>query len=164
MRQRHFQRIQMGGLILREVGEFVEANPGVTLPGDSVETIHSRTEGNPLFVNDVVELINPEQTTEDRVWGDIIPEGVKEAVRMRLGRLSENCNLVLRTASVIGREFDFSLLSGLDSDISPDEVLEAMEEDLDAKVNAGLVVARRGNRRAEGSNGPGGVPPHYHRR
>jgi len=134
VRERHFRRVQLGGLTQQEVGEFVEASKGVTLPGDALETIHSRTEGNPLFVNEVVELINPEQITEDRAWADIIPEGVREAIGRRLSRLSETCNQVLRTASVIGREFDFSLLSGLDSDISADGVLEALDEALEAKV------------------------------
>jgi len=134
VRERHYRRVQLGGLTQQEVGEFVQGSKGVNLTSDILQTIHSRTDGNPLFVNEVVELIDPEQITENRAWADIIPEGVREAVRMRLGRLSETCNQVLRTASVIGREFDFSLLSGLDSDIGADGVLEAMEEALDAKV------------------------------
>ena len=144
VRERHFRRIQLGGLTLQEVGEFVEASAGIALPSDALETIHSRTEGNPLFVNEVVELINPEQITENRTWADIIPDGVRDAIGRRLSRLSETCNQVLRTASVIGREFDFSLLRTLDSDIGADGVLEALDEALEAKVIEALpsVVGR----------------------
>ncbi|MDA1128584.1 MAG: AAA family ATPase [Chloroflexi bacterium] len=134
VRERHFRRIQLDGLTRHEVGEFVESSKGVNLPNDVLQTIHSRTEGNPLFVNEVVQLIDPDQMTENRAWADIIPEGVRDAVGRRLSRLSENCNQVLRAASVIGREFDISLLSGLDSDLGADGVLVALEEALEARV------------------------------
>ena len=140
VREQHFRRVALGGLTEQEVGEFVEANAGVTLPSDALATIHSRTEGNPLFVNEVVGLIDPDQITENRAWAEIIPEGVRDAIGRRLSRLSENCNQVLRTASVIGREFEFSLLRGLDSDIGTDVVLEALEEALEAKVIEPLPV------------------------
>ena len=134
VRERHFRRVQLDGLTQQEVGEFVEGNKGVNLPSEILETIHSRTDGNPLFVNEVVGLINPEQMTESRAWADIIPEGVRDAIGSRLSRLSPTCNQVLGTASVVGREFGLSLLTSLDSDIGADEVLEALDEALKTKV------------------------------
>ena len=134
VRERHYRRIQMGGLTQREVGEFVEANKGVTLPDDALETVHSRTEGNPLFVSEVVKLIDPGRMTENQAWAITIPEGVRDAIGSRLSRLSTNCNQVLGTASVMGREFDLSLLRSLCSDIGADGVLAALDEALEAKV------------------------------
>ena len=134
VRERHYRRVQLDGLTQQEVGEFVESSKGVSLADDILETIHSRTDGNPLFVNEVVELIDPEQMSENTAWTDIIPEGVRDAIGSRLGRLSESCNQVLSNASVIGREFDFSLLRTLDPDISANGVLAALDEALDAKV------------------------------
>ena len=134
VRERHFRRVQLGGLTQQEVGEFVEANAGVTLASDVLETIHNRTEGNPLFVNKVVELIDPERINENRAWAEMIPDGVRDAIGNRLRRLSDHCKQVLRTASVIGREFDFSLLETLNSDIGADGVLEALDEALEAKL------------------------------
>jgi ATP/maltotriose-dependent transcriptional regulator MalT len=134
VRERHYRRVQLDGLTQQEVGEFVEASKGVTLPDDALETVHRRTEGNPLFVTEVVELIDPGKITENRAWANIIPEGVRDAIGSRLSRLSDTCNQVLGTASVIGREFDFSLLKTLDSEISSDEVLEALGEGLDVKL------------------------------
>ena len=39
-----------------------------------------------------------------------IPEGVREVVGRRLGRLSEAANTVLRSAAVLGVEFDLDVL------------------------------------------------------
>jgi len=57
-----------------------------------------------------------------------IPEGVREAIGIRLNRLSEECNEVLRTGAVIGREFGFQLLGALNQDISDDALLDLVEE------------------------------------
>ena len=65
VRERHYRRVQLDGLTQQEVGEFVESSKGVSLTDDILETIHSRTDGNPLFVNEVVELIDPDQMTEN---------------------------------------------------------------------------------------------------
>ena len=45
-----------------------------------------------------------------------VPEGVRAAIWLRLGRLSDVCNQVLTTAAIIGREFDFKLLCALSSE------------------------------------------------
>lgn len=87
VRERHFRRVQLSGLTREEVGEFVEGHKGVNLSGDILEMIHSRTEGNPLFVNEVVELIDTEQMAENRAWADVIPEGMRDAIGSRLSRL-----------------------------------------------------------------------------
>lgn len=134
VRERHYRRVQLDGLTQQEVGEFVKSSKGVSLTDDILETIHSRTDGNPLFVHEVVELIDPDHMTENTAWTDIIPKGVRDAIGSRLSRLSENCNQVLSTASVIGREFEFALLRSLDPDISADGVLAALDEALEAKV------------------------------
>ena len=98
VREQHFQRVSLGGLGLQEVGEFVQANAGVALPDDAIETVHNRTEGNPLFVSQVVGLVSPAQMVEDLSWAEVLPEGVRETIGRRLSRLSEPCNQVLRTA------------------------------------------------------------------
>ena len=48
-------------------------------------------------------------------------------IGQRLNRLSERCNEVLTTGSVVGREFDFRLLSNLIEEGAGDTVLEAFE-------------------------------------
>ena len=134
VRSQHFRRVQLEGLTQPEVGEFVEAIAGINLPGDAVEVVHRRTEGNPLFVGEVVRLVSPEQMADIRAWTDTIPAGVRDIIGRRLNQLSEDCNQVLRTASVIGREFDFKLLNLLSRDIDEERLLEVLDEALAARA------------------------------
>lgn len=134
VRERHYRRVQLDGLTQEEVGAFVAGAKGVSLAGEILETIHRRTDGNPLFVNEVVELINPVEMTEIKALADIIPDGVRDAISGRLSRLSETCNQVLGTASVIGREFDLSLLRASEPGLGGDGVLEALDAAMETRV------------------------------
>ena len=105
----------------------------------AVEAVHRQTEGNPLFVTEVVRLLGQEgdlvQDSGGRdSWSVRIPEGVREVIGRRLDRLSERCNETLTIASVIGREFTLEQLSPLIEDIGPDRLLDVMEEALSARV------------------------------
>ena len=144
VRQNHFRRIQLGGLTQIEVGDFVEANFGITLDENILEIVHTRTEGNPLFVSEVVRLIDPEQSPRrldnDMAWANIIPDGLRDAISRRLNRLSDPCIQILRSASVIGRQFNFSILRIVNAEIDADAVLEALDEALEAKVIESLGV------------------------
>ena len=59
---------------------------------------------------------------------------MKDAIGRRLNRLSEGCNQVLTTASVVGREFDFRLLSALMDDFTEAQLLGLVDEALEAHV------------------------------
>ncbi len=128
VRQPLFMKVQLQGLARQEVGEFVQTSAGIALKDDALGIMHRRTEGNPLFVTEITRLLSPEQISEDQTWAETIPEGVRDVIGRRLSRLSEPCVQALRTASVIGRNFDFKLLNALVSDISEDRLLEAIEE------------------------------------
>ena len=103
-----------------------------------VETIHSRTEGNPFFITEVVRLLAERQELagDDAALSTefTIPEGVRDVIGQRLNRLPDDCIQALTTASVIGREFDFRLLNTLSDGISEDLILEALDQALDAGV------------------------------
>ena len=43
----------------------------------------------------------------------IVPPSVRDAIRQRLRRLSDDCNRVLMLGSVLGREFDLDALAEL---------------------------------------------------
>ena len=134
VREQHFQSVRLEGFNQREVGEFVEGSTGVALPLPTVETIHRRTEGNPLFVGEVVSLLTTEEIGEQSDWANTIPEGVRDAIGRRLSRLSQQCNDVLTTASIIGREFDFRLLQSLSPQIKEDSLLEVLDEALEVRL------------------------------
>ena len=124
-----FQRVLLRGLDQQETERLIQANTEAELPQGIVQTVYSQTEGNPFFVTEIASLLG----REGELWDIRIPEGVREVIGRRLNRLSERCNRVLTVASVIGREFDFKLLSVL-NDISEGQLLEVIEEALNARV------------------------------
>ena len=128
VREKNFSRVQLDGLTPQEVRELVEGNAGIILTLEAAEVVHRRTDGNPFFVGEVTRQVTPENVTQDEHWASIIPEGVRDALGRRLSRLSKHCNQMLTTASIIGRGFDFRLLSILSVGISEEKLLQAVEE------------------------------------
>ena len=139
-RERLFQRVLLRGLDQDDVGRFIELASGITPPTGMVEAVYRQTEGNPLFVTEVVRLLVQEgELTQERAsqrdsWSVRIPEGVREVIGRRLDRLSERCNETLTIASVVGREFTLEQLTPLIEDISADRMLEVLDEALSARV------------------------------
>ena len=135
-----FQRVLLRGLDQEDVGRFIELASGVAPPTGLVEAVHRQTEGNPLFITEVVRLLVQEgELTQEKAgqrdfWSVRIPEGVREVIGRRLDRLSERCNETLTVASVVGREFTLEQLSPLIEDISGDRLLEVLDEALSARV------------------------------
>ena len=113
---------------------------GVTPARDLVETVFTRTQGNPLFVTEVVRLLvqSPELPLDGRLGvadSDFgIPDGVREAIAGRLVRLSDACNRALTTASIIGREFGLDQLERVNPNSAAELLVELMEEAPNASV------------------------------
>ncbi|MCH8987314.1 MAG: protein kinase [Chloroflexi bacterium] len=145
-RERLFQRVLLRGLDQEDVARFIELVSGVNPPSGLTEAVHRQTEGNPLFVTEVVRLLVQEgeltqdpstgsgRAGESDTWSVRIPEGVREVIGRRLDRLSGRCNDTLTIASVIGREFTLENLSPLIEDMTEDRLLEVLEEALSARV------------------------------
>jgi DNA-binding CsgD family transcriptional regulator/tetratricopeptide (TPR) repeat protein len=139
-RERFLQRIQLRGLSLEEVGEYANIAAGMVVPQELALAIYHRTEGNPLFVSQVVRLLMDEgllitsRQDQNRALNFSIPEGVKEVIGRRLNRLSESCSQALAVASVIGREFGLNELESLIDHMSEDRLLEALEEAVAGRV------------------------------
>ena len=139
-RERLFQRILLGGMTQSDVGRFIELTSGLEPPSGLTEAVYAETEGNPLFVTEVVRLLVQEgeltskRVKEGKSWTVRIPEGVREVIGRRLNRLSERCNQTLTIAAVIGRAFELRQLQSLIEDMSQDRVLEVLEEALSARV------------------------------
>ncbi|MCH7787471.1 MAG: tetratricopeptide repeat protein, partial [Chloroflexi bacterium] len=139
IRERLYERVLLRGLSRQDVDRFIEMVSGITPPRGLVQAVYTQTEGNPLFVTEVVRLLVQEgelsQETADRdSWDVRIPEGVREVIGRRLNRLSERCNQTLTIAAVIGREFEMRQLARLVDDMSEDRLLEVLEEGLKARV------------------------------
>ena len=157
-----FERVLLRGMTEEDVSRFIEVETGLKAPAPLVSDVHTRTEGNPLFVTEVVRLLvqegelTPERLREGKslrqgsgqAWTVRIPEGVREVIGRRLDRLSELCNQTLTVASVIGREFEMAQLDRLmdpsiDSGqtLSEDWLLDVLEEALSARIIEELPAA-----------------------
>ena len=137
-REAYYQRHALRRLDLDDTAQFIDAAAGTSVSRSIVEAIYSRTEGNPFFTTEVIQLLSDRgelaESSESGPQSIRIPEGVREVVGQRLNRLSPDCNLVLSTAAVIGREFTVDLLGRLIEDLTGDRLLEVLEEALAARL------------------------------
>lgn len=139
-REQPLQRLVLHGLNQEEVERFLEVTTDVTPPQALVEVVHTQTEGNPLFLTEVVRLLVqegellPERLRQRQGVNLRIPEGVREVIGKRLNRLSPLCNQMLTIAAVIGREFSLEELVRLFDGASDERVLEMLEEAVAARV------------------------------
>jgi tetratricopeptide (TPR) repeat protein len=107
-----------------------ELLPSAELPGELRGRILERTEGNPLFVQEVVRSLIDARVLErsgdvvrltDDVAVDAIPNTVQSLITVGLDRLPERARRTLQTAAVIGRTFDEEVLRSVtDGDVRGD--------------------------------------------
>jgi len=90
--------------------------------------VAAETAGNPFFVREVARHL----AESDEPGG--VPEGVRDVLQRRLGRLSPSARTVLLNAAIAGREFEVATLEQLG-----DPVGEALLQALDEALHAGLV-------------------------
>jgi len=135
------RRLELTGLTEADVARYIELSAEAAPPAELVATIHAETEGNPLFVGEVVRLLAPEgrlpEVDVPALWTLGVPQGVREVIGRRLQRLSGECTRVLTLASVLGREFGLDAL-GQVSELSADELLDILDEATTARVLAAV--------------------------
>jgi DNA-binding SARP family transcriptional activator len=129
------RRIHLAGLSEQEVGRLAELTT-MTVPSKQlVAELHAETEGNPLFVSEIVQLLAAEERLEpDRPAGILIPESVHAVISRRLRRLSGECRRVLSLASVFGREFGLVALERVADYTGIDKLLTVLDEAITARV------------------------------
>jgi DNA-binding SARP family transcriptional activator len=128
--------VRLGGLALPEVARCIELIVGVPPSQELAVAIHGETEGNPLFVGELVRLLTSEGRLEEVAgmpWRASIPQGMREVIALRLHHLSPDCRRLLAVASVLGREFRLDALERL-SERSGDELLDLLDEAMAARV------------------------------
>ena len=131
-------RISLAGLTPSEVASYVALSSSVETPPSLVDTIAADTQGNPLFVGEIVRLLESEEQLArppTALWRPSIPETVKDVIGRRLERLPDGCRETLAVASVLGREFRLDLLELL-TDHARYELLMVLDEPIRAKVIA----------------------------
>jgi tetratricopeptide (TPR) repeat protein len=130
-------RILLRGLTVDEVHRMYTFIRGQDVSWAQAEAVHRQTEGNPLFVQEVLRYLVEEGLVireagryvlaEGTVPGTGIPEGLRDVVGRRLNRLSEKTNQVLSIAAVMGRDFRLDVLQQVLA-LPEEEVFVALEE------------------------------------
>jgi tetratricopeptide (TPR) repeat protein len=133
----HFSRVILRGLNAEEVRRMLAGIAGEQVPGGLTEVVHRQTEGNPLFVQEVVRYLAEEGAfvrdkgrwlpSKDTPVEMKIPDGLRDVIGKRLSSLSETCNRLLTIAAVIGREFCLEVLQKV-SGMSDEDLFKALEE------------------------------------
>jgi DNA-binding NarL/FixJ family response regulator len=116
-REASVTRMGLQGLGESEVAVYLAAIVGSQLPDPVASAIWRRSGGNPFFVGELGRLLSS--------GDDHLPDGIRDAVRDRLSRLSPSCRGVVAAAAVLG------------SDVDPVRLAAATGTDLEA-VLAGL--------------------------
>jgi predicted ATPase len=138
-----FGRVLLRGLTIDEIRRMISEITREEIPVRIAETLHRQTEGNPLFLQEVVRYLVEEdllmqregrwRPAEDTTLEMSIPEGLRDVIGKRLTLLSNACNQLLSVAAVIGREFRLELLQKV-AGISDDELINGLEEARKAAV------------------------------
>ena len=126
-------QIELEGLSEADVAEYVRGATGVAPAPELVRATRSGTEGNPLFVVELVRLLDAEGRIGERDAHLRIPPGLKAVIGQRVGRLSRGCRDVLAPASVFGREVELDALLRL-SELTRDQVLDALDEAIAERI------------------------------
>ena len=124
-RGREPARLRLEGMDEREVAELIGEEAG----DGAVAAIHAETGGNPFFAKQLAR--NLEESGEARE----VPDGVRDVIMARVGRLPGEAGRVLGIAALIGRDFDLELLEPV-AGLSEDALLDL----LDAAVRGALLV------------------------
>jgi DNA-binding SARP family transcriptional activator len=133
-RERVTRTLALAGLGEPDVARCIELLSGEAPSERLVATIYEETEGNPLFVGEIVRLLAAEGGLDrEDSHRPAIAQSVRHVISRRLRHLSPECNRVLVLASVLGREFAIDALARA-SALSEDKLLEILDEAMTARV------------------------------
>ena len=126
--------LSLTGLNESDVARFIEDSMADIPSASVVETMHAETEGNPLFVVEIVRLLAAEGRLDVSAGPRLpIPPTVHEVIGRRLRHLSAECHGVITLASALGREFDLDALTAVSGHDSA-SLLELLDEAIAARV------------------------------
>jgi TOMM system kinase/cyclase fusion protein len=138
-------QVQLGRLERQQVEEMVrKLTREAPLPGEVVERMVERTDGVPLFIEELTRMVAeslPQRGDTPRQAGALeIPSTLRDLLMARLDRLGP-AKATAQLASALGREFSYEQLVAASAS---DEAV--LKKDLEALVAADLVHRRRAAR------------------
>ena len=143
-RERLCRQIDLGPLSSDEAGQLIWQLAGVAPSPRVVASVHSRTGGNPFFLEETIrhlatqgrDLSDEGSLSAD--WG--VPETVRQVIGQRLARLQPETLRTLQVASALGDPFSIdALAAAAGSELAP------LVDALDEASAAGFVGAESSN-------------------
>jgi serine/threonine protein kinase len=122
--------IVLKGLPPADVRRMIESRRELPPPDELVDRIHQLTGGNPLFVSELLSLLEADRDLDDSAvtaGGMPLPAGVRDAITARLAMLSAEGREMLTVAAVIGQQFRAGTLAAATATPAV-ELLELLDE------------------------------------
>ncbi|MFE1521236.1 AAA family ATPase [[Kitasatospora] papulosa] len=106
------RRLMVGPLSPADVAELIHLETGVHLAPDVARSVHTRTAGNPFFVQELGRLwAADDEVTSKTVLSSTVPMTVRDVVRDRLVVLDTATQKLLEIAALVGRSVELVLLA-----------------------------------------------------
>ncbi|MCX8173846.1 MAG: tetratricopeptide repeat protein [Thermoplasmata archaeon] len=119
--------LKLANLGEKEINQIVE-QMGFGETEELAKYLNERTSGNPLFIIEFLAATKNTGLTEiEAIKKMSLPENVKDIVRFRVSKLPERTRKVLATCAVLGRIFEYGVLSAL-AGLQEEELLDSIEE------------------------------------
>jgi len=143
-RERLATRVKLNRLSRDQVRSLLAVMFGLAEPeinAELLDGLYRETEGNPFFLEEVCKaLVEDGQIYfDDGAWQRAkaqalqIPQSVRITIQVRLGKLPEPAQEVLRLAAVLGRDFDFDTLQTA-AGVAEPALIEALESATRAQI------------------------------
>jgi DNA-binding CsgD family transcriptional regulator len=132
--QRRCEEIRLPRLGLAQTAAMTSALLGRPAPAQMVQAIHQRSDGIPLHIEELLAAIDEDTVTARSgaaIQAAAVPDTLGDAVLSRVRHLAAATRDVASAAAVIGRSFDFDLLTVVTGS-SPDGAAGALRELQDA--------------------------------
>ena len=130
--------VDLHGLSRDDVGTLAAGIARSDVAAGFVDVLHRQTDGNPLFIEELVRHVTHSGSPDGRSGTILpseleVPEGLREVMSRRLQGLSSDCRHLLAVAAVIGREFDLNTVEQA-SARAREALLAALDEATGASV------------------------------
>ena len=118
----------------RQAVKIIESVAGANLPDSVTEQIVARSDGVPLFIEELTKSVLETITSDGLSTHNVVPDTLQSSLIARLDRL-EGAKETAQVAAVVGREFTYRVLYSIMRKTEAE-----LLSDLDRLVNSGLVI------------------------
>src|SRR6516225_4378141 len=128
--QRLAEEVRLPRLGLAQTAAMTSALRGRPAPAQMVQAIHERSDGIPLHIEELLAAVDEDALTPQSgaaIQAATVPDTLGDAVLSRIRHMARLTRDMASAASVIGRSFDFDLLTVVTGS-GPDEVAGALRE------------------------------------